>query len=95
MNHYPVSIPAGNPLTLIEGEYSDTIYHGPFRVVKDIDKVAVLAAFRAQWTPSDEYEDGPEPHDFMAYLAREGFIVDDESVSWYIGAYGRLEECSI
>ena len=83
-------IPAGILLTLDEGEYSDKVYHGPFRVVKDIDKAAVLAAFRAQWTPDNDYDDDPSPHEFMAYLGREGYIVDEDSTSWYIGSYSTL-----
>lgn len=90
MRHQTPIIPAGILLTLDEGEYSDKQYHGPFRVAKDIDKVAVLAAFRAQWTPDNDYDDEPSPDEFMAYLGREGYIVDEDSTSWYIGSYMRL-----
>lgn len=94
-----MKIKAGSILTLETGEYSDFTYHGPFKVLKDINQRQVVELFRAQWKPTLDpgeelgaWDNHPDPYEFMWWLTKEGYIEDIASHhSWHIGSYGRLE----
>ncbi|MGD9670269.1 MAG: hypothetical protein AB7U75_14725 [Hyphomicrobiaceae bacterium] len=87
-------IKAGTILTIETGEYSDFTYHGPFRVLVDLDKEGVAAEY-AEHRP-DKYTNWPDRplsnHNFVPFLIKKGYIEDiDEHESWHIGSYGEFK----
>lgn len=86
---WPATIDAGTTLVITSGAYSDYRFDGPFRVVKPIDTDAVLADFEAAH-PARLTEYGtihPSISDFMAFLARAGYIEDMDAQEWDLGDY--------
>lgn len=81
----------GELLVLTSGEYSDSRWHGPFRVAKDIDQHEAVDAFNEHWrttAPSDREEwERPGTDEFMAWLATTGHIEDVPSREWFLGSY--------
>lgn len=78
---------AGELLIMEFGEYSDFMYAGPFKVIKDFDLEVVKAL-----QPKDE--DGNYDYlsitDVAAKLAKEGYIEDVPSRVIDLGSYGEL-----
>lgn len=80
-------IQSGTVLTLTTGRYSDYRDHGPFRVMKVIDKKTVADEFRAQWK-GKHAGDQPDQWEFMGWLSRSGYVADiDGARSWHLGDY--------
>ena len=90
---------AGSLLLFESGRYSDKMTHGPFHVLKDIDRDAVTKDFLLFWEKHREvlneeagyqlYDetDYPEIDVFIVYLARNAYIEDAAAYSWYLGDY--------
>lgn len=83
----------GDLLMIAAGEYSDLHYTGPFRVVKAMNRADVSARYVAEFKPDPArpLRRGPDPRDFIAWLAREGYIEDIPSAEWHVGSYGEFE----
>lgn len=82
----------GTLLILETGEYSDSSWHGPVRMLKDATKADLAEAFASEWSPPAEYpDDKPEPHDFMPWLIKSGYAETVEEIaSWHVGSYGEF-----
>lgn len=88
-----MKLKAGMTLVLENGEYNNYSFTGPFRVMRDFDQAQIVETFKAQWEPTNDWEDEePDADDFQGWLSREGYIEGIEGlVSWHTGTYGRLE----
>ena len=87
-----VTLPVGSLIILHQGEYSDKMASGPFRVLKPFNGDTLLAEFKAQWKPAHEWIEEPDADEFQAWLSVSGYLEDIEGVThWHIGSYGRLE----
>lgn len=90
---------AGSLILFKSGSYSDKATHGPFHVLKDIDRDGVTRDFLVFWETHREAlnekagyqlyddDDAPEIDVFIAYLARNAYIEDAAAYSWYLGDY--------
>lgn len=87
------NLEAGDILMIEAGQYSDFYYMGPFRVVKAMKRADVSARFVAEFTPDPTrpLHRRPNPSDFTAWLAREGYIEDIPSAAWHAGDYGDFD----
>jgi len=82
----------GTTLIIETGDYSDYTFHGPFVVVKEIDKDEIEKEFLAQWTPKKSWEEHPSPDHFLGWLASNLYIISMPQVfTWHIGGYGQVE----
>lgn len=83
---------AGTLLIVETGEYSDSSWQGPVRMLKDATKGELADGYRSTWKPEDEWDKGPDPYDFLGWLIKEGWAEDINDVhSWHVGSYGRFE----
>lgn len=73
---------AGETLILEHGAYSSYEYTGPFRVLHDFSPADAFDKFRAQ------NPDNTDCSAFIAWLAREEYIVDLPASTWFLGEYG-------
>lgn len=84
-------IKAGTLLVIGTGEYSDSSWHGPVRVLKDFAKHEVADLFRAA-PPTSDWNDAANPSDFLPWLVKEGYVEDiSDCTSWHVGSYGSFE----
>jgi hypothetical protein len=86
------TIRAGTLLMLVYGKYGDNGWLGPFRVVKDIDQVQVLAQVRSRHTPS--YSGRSDQSDLAAFLTSEGYMEPVDCREWYVGSQN-LDEAEV
>ncbi len=82
----------GTLLIIETGEYSDHSWSGPVRMLGDFTKADLAERFRAEWKPKYEWEDRPNPGDFLPWLIEQKLAehVDDVE-SWHVGSYGEFE----
>lgn len=77
-------------IVLETGEYSDHSWHGPYRALKDFDIREAAEEFKASFKPEDEW-DRPGPYEFVAWLAKAGFVEAIDCRTVHVGSYGTLE----
>ena len=77
----------GTILVLESGAYSDTEWHGPFKVLKELDLRAEIKNFKTGPRPVG----GFGPYAFIAWLNTNGFIEDIPHESAHVGSYGEVE----
>lgn len=85
---------AGSLLIIETGEYSDSSWAGPVRLLKDARKADLAETYRDEWKPDPArpWEDHAEPHGFLPWLIKAGWAEAVEDVhSWHVGSYGRFE----
>lgn len=68
-------------LLLEEGDYSMFQYHGPFRAVRSFILEEAEVEFRKTWRGDER----PSPQDFIAWLAKTHFIVDEPYRVFHFG----------
>jgi hypothetical protein len=82
-------------LLIVEtGEYSDRSWNGPVRMIKDAVKTDLADAYRRDWKPEFDWQEGdrPEPDGFLPWLVKAGYAEHVEGVtSWHVGSYGDFE----
>lgn len=92
MNDLRGTLKKGTLLILETGEYSDSSWHGPVRMLKSAAKADLVEAFKQEWKPTNEWDDEPSPSDFMPWLIKAGWAEDVKNVeAWHVGSYGRFE----
>lgn len=83
---------AGTLLVIITGEYSDTNWEGPVRVLKDVTKQVLVDQFQAEWKPPNDWDEAPRPEHFLPWLVQSGWVEAIENVNeWHVGGYGDFE----
>jgi hypothetical protein len=78
---------AGTALTFHTGVFDERETDGPFLVLKDFEKRAVVAAYRAacaaRVAPLDT---SPSDYGFREWLVRDGYIgAFEHAEDWYLG----------
>lgn len=85
------TLPIGYYLVLHEGEYSDKLANGPYKLLKPFNLDEANKEFLVQWDEYEHetYEEYPSPNNFVTWLFKEGYIDDVENVAhMFIGSYG-------
>jgi len=80
-------------IMLVTGEYDDTIYSGPVKVLKPFDIREEINNHIMEFTKEaykDTYRDEPSPESFIKYLIRFSFIEDIPCKHIHIGSYGDI-----
>lgn len=86
------TLQAGELLILEDGAYSDASFHGPFKVLKPLTfDAALLAELVALHEPRWEGQE-LSPNDIPAFLARLGYIEDQDHQRVYLGSYSQVDE---
>jgi len=86
-----MTIPKGSLLTITSGVYSDYSVRGVFRALKDIDGDALRGVWlRNHPEQAEEYRFKED--DFLAWLAREGYIEDVPSWEFHLSSYSSSSE---
>lgn len=92
MNDLSQVLKKGTLLVVETGEYSDRAYHGPVRMLGDFAKADLAEQFKSEWKPANEYDDRPDPSDFLPWLIKTGKAETIEGIhSWHVGSYGVFE----
>ena len=92
MSQTTTTLPVGSMIILHQGEYSDKSASGPYTALKPFNGDALLAEFKAQWKPANDWDDAPYPDEFSAWLFTSGYLEPIDNVThWHIGSYGRVE----
>lgn len=83
--------PAGKIIIFSEGEYSDYGLTGRVVTLCQLDIPAEIAAFKAQFKPTNRY-DRPEPDNFVAWLCANQKCAEIEATELWLGSYGELKD---
>lgn len=84
----------GDLLIVETGEYSDSRWDGPVRVLVAATKQELADAFREHWKSTEacrQWGDVPDPHEFLPWLVSSGVVEYVGASSWHVGSYGEFE----
>jgi hypothetical protein len=88
MNDLSQVLKAGTLLIVESGEYSDSRWAGPVRILKDAVKADLAEAYRREWKPENDWEDRPSPDGFLPWLVKTGRAEEVDNVhAWHVGSY--------
>jgi hypothetical protein len=92
MNDLSQVLKIGDLLITETGEYSDSCWYGPVRMLIETSKADLAEAFRREWRKEDfdSWRDDPDPSDFLAWLVKTN-RAEDVSCTRHVGSYGRFE----
>lgn len=94
MNDLSQTLAAGTLLIIETGEYSDSRWDGPVRLLKASTKQELADAYRAEWKKEDfpnGWHDEACPEDFLPWLVKSGRAEAVEGVhSWHVGSYSEF-----
>jgi hypothetical protein len=94
MDDLSQSLKKGTLLIIETGEYSDHSRDGPVRLLKTFTKAQLADDYRSEWRSKDkdDWDDRPNPYDFLPWLIASGRAEYVENVhSWHVGSYGEFE----
>jgi hypothetical protein len=92
MSKTSATLPVGSLIILHKGEYSDKTASGPFKALKPFNGDDLLAEFKAQWSPKNDWDEAPDPEEFEAWVVKVGCLEAVENVThWHIGSYGEID----
>ena len=83
----------GDLLIIERGEYSDSCWAGPVKMLVTATKQELADAFQKQWRkgPHGKYEDKPLPENFLPWLIKTKRAEHVDCISWHVGSYGEFE----
>lgn len=83
---------AGDLLIIETGEYSDSRYHGPVRMLVSAMKQELAEAYRREWVQTDEWKEEPDGDGFLPWLIRTKRAEHVDNVhAWHVGGYSEFE----
>lgn len=93
MNDLSQVLRAGTLLIVETGEYSDSSWHGPVRMLKDAVKSDLAEQYKVDWKQMDEddWRTEPYPTNFLPWLIKSGWAEAVDVHSWHVGSYGSFE----
>lgn len=84
-----VPFKVGDLLIIETGEYSDSSWAGPVRVIREFTRRDVGERYRKEGKPDYSWEEKPGPHGFLPWLVKERYVEAVDNVhSWHVGSYG-------
>ncbi len=88
MNDLSQILKNGTLLIIETGEYSDSDWGGPVRMLADYTKAELAEQYVKEWKPEYDGQTGPDPMDLLPWLIRTGKAEAVDNVeTWWVGAY--------